>query len=293
MLPSEVNESLTNWLAETFGNGCIIKRTTPVGGGSINEAHRISTSCGDFFLKYNLAGLYPQMFELEMKGLKLLASTNTIYIPEALYAGFTDKYSFLILEYEEKAEPRENFWTLFASQLARLHQQTDDYYGLGYDNYIGSLKQSNLITTDYLSFFINQRIIPLVKSALDSKLLSHDDLVQFQKLFLRLGDLLTIEKPALIHGDLWSGNIIVNHNGMPCLIDPAIYYGHRESDIAMTRLFGGFPNLFYEAYNDEFPMSKGWVERIEIHQLYPLLVHVNLFGQSYVPQVRRIIRRFC
>ena len=105
--------------------------------------------------------------------------------------------------------------------------------------------------------------------------------------------LLTIEKPALIHGDLWSGNIIVNHNGMPCLIDPAVYYGHRESDIAMTRLFGGFPNLFYEAYNDEFPMNKGWEERIEIHQLYPLLVHVNLFGQSYVPQVRRIIRRFC
>lgn len=292
MLPIEINRSFNAWINEKYGKDCKVRSIAPSPGGSINETYRINTSSGDFFLKYNLSKKYPEMFELEMKGLKLLTSTNTVHIPEVFIAGYSGIYSYLILEYEERANPQNNFWIVFADQLANLHQNSASYFGLDHDNYIGSLKQSNSKTPDYLSFFINQRLSPLLKSAIDIKLLTHKDLVQFEKLLTRLSGLVTIENPALIHGDLWSGNIIVNHNGLPCLIDPAVYYGHRESEIAMTKLFGGFPNLFYEIYNEVFPMEKGWEERIEIQQLYPLLVHVNLFGHSYVSQVRRIINKF-
>lgn len=292
MFSAEIHNCISNWLIANFGNDCIINNIIPLTGGSINQAYRLNSACGDFLLKYNLASLYPEMFKLEMKGLLLIAQTNTIYIPKPLYTDTAGKYSFLLMEFEHAAIPDKGYWQLFANQLAALHHHTSGQYGLEYDNYIGSLPQSNTLSSNYHDFLINHRMQPLIKSAVDAQLLSRDDVIQFDKLYNKLTHILPIEKPDLIHGDLWSGNLIVNHQGKPCLIDPAVYYGQRESDIAMTKLFGGFPSLFYDTYNDVFPMVKGWEQRIEINQLYPLLVHVNLFGQSYVSQIRQIIKRF-
>ena len=115
---------------------------------------------------------------------------------------------------------------------------------------------------------------------------------KFSALFERLPDIFPAEKPALLHGDLWSGNYITGKNGEAWLIDPAVYYGNREADIAMTRLFGGFNATFYSAYNDEYPLESGWEERLDYFNLYPLLVHINLFGSSYLNQIQNILSKF-
>lgn len=118
------------------------------------------------------------------------------------------------------------------------------------------------------------------------------DLSRLELLYKRLPDLYPEEPPSLLHGDLWSGNFLSAHDGTPCLVDPAVYYGHRETDIAMTRLFGGFSQAFYEAYNHHFPLEPGWESRISLNQLYPLLVHVNLFGEGYMGQVRQVLKQY-
>jgi fructosamine-3-kinase len=141
-----------------------------------------------------------------------------------------------------------------------------------------------------LDFFIEERLEKQLKLALSSGKMINSDADLFQRLYSRL-DIIPIEAPSLLHGDLWSGNFMTNADGMPCLIDPAVYFGHREMDLAMTKLFGGFDDEFYEAYNESFPLAAGFEERIDIHNLYPLMVHVNLFGGGYVQQVRGILKK--
>ncbi|MFZ1692867.1 MAG: fructosamine kinase family protein, partial [Flavobacteriales bacterium] len=160
------------------------------------------------------------------------------------------------------------------------------------DNYIGSLKQVNTPAADWPSFFIHQRLEPQLRMARDAKRVEAGMAFRFERLFAKLDQLITVEPPALLHGDLWSGNFICDANAQPVLIDPAVYYGHREMDIAMTKLFGGFDSGFYAAYNDAWPMERGWEERMDLCNLYPLLVHVNLFGGGYAAQVEAALRRF-
>lgn len=291
MLFPGLEDYLSHWLSR-FKSGCSIVETQYITGGSINEAYKIRTTCGICFLKYNSASKYPEMFTKEKAALELLSGTNTVIVPEVLTSDTFGNCSFLLLKYESPTKPTKNYWTVFAKHLSSLHQVKAKHYGLDYDNYIGSLPQINTYKDDYIEFFISCRLNPLLRSAVDKGLLSHKDILQFENLYKLLPDMLSVEKPSLIHGDLWSGNLIVNHKGLPCVIDPAIYYGHRESDIAMTKLFGGFPISFYDTYQSCLPMEKGWEERIPIHQLYPLLIHVNLFGMSYASQLRNIITRY-
>jgi fructosamine-3-kinase len=232
------------------------------------------------------------MFEKEAAGLNLLACTNTIKIPGVIATGNSGEFAYLLLEFIETGLAGRDFWSDFGIKLADLHRNTHEFFGLDYDNYIGSLAQSNSFHTDFISFFITQRIEPQLKKARNIGALSHADTRFFESLFNTLHNIFPIQKPSLIHGDLWSGNVIVTADGSPCLIDPAVYYGHREADIAMTQLFGGFQHEFYAAYNLAWPMEKGWQNRMDIFNLYPLLVHVNLFGGSYARQVLQIIRQF-
>jgi fructosamine-3-kinase len=160
------------------------------------------------------------------------------------------------------------------------------------DNFIGSLIQENKQQPDFINFFISQRLEVQLKIARNQGALNQSDTRYFNSLFNKLNNIVPIEKPALLHGDLWSGNFMVNSSGAPCIFDPAVYYGHREADIAMTQLFGGFSPEFYHAYNETCPLEKDWQKRTDIFNLYPLLVHVNLFGGSYAAQVLRIIRHF-
>jgi fructosamine-3-kinase len=261
-------------------------------GGDINQALLVRTNHGNFFVKYNNARLYPDMFKQEATGLRLLSQANELGIPEIIGTGSTPKTSFLILEYIQTGTAGKDFMYNFGTKLAGLHRHTHETFGLHSDNYIGSLRQSNKPHLQWIPFFIHERLLPQVKMARDNGLLSKRSGDSFSRLFVKLEGILPSEPPALVHGDLWNGNYLCSESGEPFLIDPAAYYGHREADISMTKLFGGFSPEFYQAYQSSYPMEPGWQARTEIFNLYPLLVHVNLFGGGYVDSVNTIVRKF-
>jgi fructosamine-3-kinase len=292
MLPDALKNAVELTLTAQFEKPVGILEIRSVGGGCINEAYSLKTNIGKYFIKYNSASAYPGMFEKEAAGLKLLADTKTIEIPKVLSSGENDTNAYLLLQYIESGESSRNFWNDFGTKLADLHRNTKDYFGLDHDNYIGSLVQKNNPHPDFFSFFISQRVEPQLKEARNKGSFSLSETRYFDSLFNTIHNIIPAEKPALIHGDLWSGNFMVTQNGSSCLIDPAVYYGHREADIAMTQLFGGFDPEFYHTYNQTWPMENNWQKRMDIFNLYPLLVHVNLFGGSYAQQVLRIIRQF-
>jgi len=292
MLPEELKKSVESFLTIKNGEAVNIGETKAIGGGCINEAYTLITSESKYFIKYNSVSAFPSMFEKEASGLKILADTNTIAVPHVIGTGESGKYAWLLLQNIESNLAGRNFWNEFGTNLAELHRNTNDYFGLDHDNYIGSLVQSNKFHPDFFSFFISERIEPQLKEARNKGSFSQSDVRYFDSLFKLLHNIIPAEKPSLVHGDLWNGNYMVNTLGSPCLIDPAVYFGHREADIAMTQLFGGFQPEFYYAYNGAWPMEKDWQKRMDIFNLYPLLVHVNLFGGGYSSQVLRIIRQF-
>lgn len=292
MLPDELIKSVELTLTVQFEKPVEILEFRSIGGGCINETFSLKTNTGKYFIKYNSATEFPGMFIKEAAGLKILADTKTLEIPDVISTGEAGKYSYLLLQFIENSTAGPNFWIDFGTKLADLHRKTNTYFGLDHDNYIGSLVQKNKLHSDFISFFISERIEPQLKDARNKGVFSISETHYFDSLFNTLHNIIPVEKPALIHGDLWSGNFMVNTNGSACLIDPAVYYGHREADIAMTQLFGGFQPEFYHAYNQATPLEKDWQKRIDIFNLYPLLVHVNLFGGSYARQVLQIIRQF-
>lgn len=292
MLPSSINEELKLILSRETGKETVIHSARPLSGGSINDAFLLDTSVGNYFIKYNHASAYPGMFEQEALGLKLLQDAGEIRVPEVIASGVAGKYSFLILEFLDSALKTKDFWSTFGRKLASLHKHSSDFFGLDHDNYIGSLKQFNNKHRLWIDFFREERLLVQMEMAARSGLLSSGLRQSFEKLFTRLGQIFPKEAPSLIHGDLWSGNYMVDELGHACIIDPAVYYGFREMDIGMSKLFGVFGPEFYAAYNEVWPMAPGWQERVEICNLYPLMVHVNLFGAGYLGSVESVLRKF-
>lgn len=292
MLTAELKKSVESLLSAKKNSVVQILESTGLGGGCINKAFALKTNVGKYFIKFNSAAAYPGMFEKEAAGLKILKETGTIAIPEVIGFGASENYTFLLLHYIESGPEGRNFWTEFGTGLADLHRNSSEYFGLDHDNYIGSLAQSNRKHSGFYSFFISERIEPQLRNLRNKGAFSHNDTRYFDSLFNSLHNIIPLEKPALIHGDLWSGNFMIASDGSPCLVDPAVYYGHREADIAMSRLFGGFHPEFYHAYNHAWPLEKDWEKRTDIFNLYPLLVHASMFGGSYAGQVLRIIRQF-
>lgn len=292
MMSFSLKTAIEDILSDQIAQGAKILSVRPQGGGDINHALALETTCGRIFVKYNHAKRFPGMFGAEARGLSLLASSGTIQTPEVIGFGSDSELSFLCLHFIETGKRRSGFMPLFGEQLAELHQHSGDLFGLDHDNYLGSLPQSNTPSAVWTEFFILRRLQPMLIMARKNKLLSKEDESAFERLFGRLGQIMPAEKPSLLHGDLWGGNYLCGPAGTPVLIDPAVYYGHREADLSMTRLFGGFDEDFYQAYHAHFPLQPGWEQRVEIFNLYPLLVHVNLFGAGYVGSVRQIIRKF-
>lgn len=268
----------------------ILRDITTVGGGSINRAYHISTSTTDYFVKANSKERYPGMFDAESRGLQALRDTGAIRIPEVYLLEHEAEDSFLIMEYIAEAPKADDFWEVFGRRLAQLHRHTADYFGLNHNNYIGSLLQHNEPASDWISFLVEQRLEPQLRMA--ESQISSGDRRRFERLFHRLEKLLPQEPPALLHGDLWGGNYLVDEQGNPVLIDPAIYYGHREVDLAMMHLFGGFNTSLFNHYHEEFPLEQDWQGRLDLHNLYPLLVHLNLFGSSYLSGIRNTLDRY-
>lgn len=292
MISSSLKEVLERELSKTTGQQLAIDHSTPLGGGDINEAYRLQTGAGSFFMKYNSATRFPGMFEKEARGLELLEVTGEIRVPKVILHGQSGDDIFLLLEYIEPASRAPTFWNDFGRSLARMHRHTSKAFGLDHDNYMGSIPQSNRMRLSWPEFFCEERLEPMVRMARDNGHFTRNIVLAFDRLYDRLEEIFPQEPPALIHGDLWTGNHMVDNQGQACIIDPAVHYGQREMDIAMSRLFGSFAGEFYEAYHAEYPLEKGWMERVDICNLYPLLIHVNLFGEGYVGSVERIIKRF-
>ncbi len=270
----------------------LIGNPIPVSGGSINRCYRLNTSLGVFFLKLNQAAAYPFMFEREAEGLIALKEAAAIKIPEVLGYGTSGSSQFLLLEYIDRGEKTASFWNTFGKQMACLHQNKGVSFGWNTTNYIGSLAQPNGQEKTWTEFFILHRLEPQLEIAISGKKLNASHGKSVEKVYKRLEEFFPLEEPSLLHGDFWNGNYMTGPQGDPVLFDPAAYYGHREMDLAMSLLFGGFDPDFYLGYEEEYPLEKGWKHRVPVANLYPLLVHVNLFGGSYVQEVEAVLKKF-
>ena len=269
-----------------------IDSVVPAGGGCINECFVLQTAAGKFFLKRNDPKQFPKMFEGEAKGLQLLNETVNGISPKVIITDEQKDDMLLILQHIETGSAQKDFWIDFAKKLSMLHRKTTGFFGLDHDNYIGSLPQSNKRHPDWNSFFILERIEPQLKKAIDEDQLPGEIARLFERMFLRLPEIFPPEPSSLLHGDLWSGNYMIEKDGRLRLIDPAVYFGFREMDLAMMKSFGGFDTSVFKHYHEFFPLENGFEKRVDICNLYPWLVHVNLFGGQYPLKVQAIMKPF-
>ena len=260
-----------------------------VSGGDINANYRLETDRGSFFLKTNTVAQAGAMFTHEAAGLRALARSATVMVPEIVNLR-AEPPAYLVLDWIDRQPATDVFWRQLGSALARMHRIEQPIFGGLPDNYIGSLPQSNRDHAFWSSFYYTERLRPQMDLAIRLNRLTTHDLDLLDAIAKQFETLFPQEPPALIHGDLWSGNVICGPDHSAYLIDPAAGYAHREMDIAMSRLFGGFPSVFYTAYQEAYPLAYGYEEREPLYQLYYLLVHVNLFGGGYVHSVRNILR---
>lgn len=283
---SNLKTHLSNLLNKT------IKKASTVSGGDISQAYHLETTTSNYFLKLNTTPNALQMFQNEVYSLQTIAKTNTIKTPKVIACSNFENAAFLVLEFIESKSPSSEDFIKLGEQLAQLHQCTSETFGLKQDNFIGRLPQSNTQHNTWGDFYTQERLIPQLELAKQKGLLYKTECPTSEHIKSQLKPFFESIKPSLLHGDLWSGNYLIATDGTPYLIDPAIYFGHNEVDVAMSKLFGGFGDGFYERYFSYFPNDKGAWARIDIYQLYYLLVHLNMFGRSYYGSVSAILNRY-
>lgn len=269
-----------------------IKNYKFISGGDINQTYYLDTDQGKMFLKYNLKSHYPNLFQCEYNGLKVIEESQTFKIPTIIECSEEDHLQFLILKWIEKGTPQEKTWEIFGSNLAKMHSIPQPYYGFTEDNYLGTLVQKNPQCISWKDLYSNFRILPLAEKLFNDKKFNSKDLLSTEKFCNSINEIFPTENPSLLHGDLWSGNFIISNTQEIYFIDPAVYYGHREMDLGMSKLFGGFSPLFYESYNEVFPLENGWKARLPYTQLYPLMFHAYEFGGFYIDEVKNILKNF-
>ena len=265
------------------------KKIIPLNGGDINQVFKVELNNQNLVIKLNKSKDLTQLFEKEKKGLELLSQSNFIIPKPHLYGTYTS-YDFLIIDYIETG--RNLNWGDFGEKLAQLHQIKGKHFGLDHDNYIGSLMQVNEHCNEWSDFYTNHRLLALTAKARDQGVFERKHCLFVEKLCQKLNELIPACDPSLIHGDLWSGNLLADKSGQPVLIDPAVYYGHPEMDWAMLSLFGKYPEEAMINYQNIKPLEKGLGERIDIHQLYPLLVHLILFGRGYLSGILSTLKKY-
>jgi fructosamine-3-kinase len=281
-----IPEAVLDWLRENQ-NGELVT-THPVGGGCINNGRIIKISTGEsFFLKTN-PGTPTDMFTREFEGLVVLGVDDGPRVPVPYLSG----QDFLLMEDLTPGTRRKEYWDEFGQQLAALHNHTNRQFGFDHDNYIGSTQQPNPWTDDGWEFFAEHRLLFQAMLANRRGLISPAHIHRIERLSSSLKNLVPYQPASLSHGDLWSGNATVDAHGNPAIIDPAAHYGWAEAELAMTTLFGSFPQRFYKAYEEIRPLAPGYESRFPIYNLYHLLNHVNLFGTGYLGQVSAILDRF-
>lgn len=285
-----MHQDLFRHIAQNVDLAASSIRYKPIGGGSINQAFLLDDGLRKCFVKINSRSRFPGMFEAEEKGLNLLRSCDAFLVPQVFGIFHEGDDAALAMEYLPQGQKDASFSERFAHALVQLHQESEDYFGLDHDNYIGSLAQSNEKLSKWTDFFIQQRLQPQIQMA--NSLLETSLTKRLENLMNHLDDFFPEEKPLLLHGDLWSGNYMVGPKGEPSIIDPAVYYGHRYMDLGMMQLFGGFDRAIFDAYVAQAALDSSWRDGAEVANLYPLLVHVNLFGSGYVSQVASIVNRY-
>lgn len=292
-----VCSSLNEAIAIAFGKDVTVENRQTVHGGDANDAYALFLSDGRrAFLKENSIA-NADFFRAEAEGVASISATNTLRVPHIHAYGIDGNSSFLLMEHIDSARTVKDFWEKLGVGLAMMHKaDTEGFvdtglYGLDKDNYIGAGNQINTPKSSWLEFFSECRLRPqfelaeryfdldVIKAA--NRLMDHVDKFLFEP-----------EKPSLLHGDLWSGNFMADEKGEPMLIDPAVYAGCSEADIAMTELFGGFDRRFYQAYFDAMGEVPGYDDRRDLYNLYHLTNHLNLFGSAYLSAVVRIIKRY-
>lgn len=281
-------------LSEVYGLPIRLENVRSVGGGCINNASKLTTSAGGFFLKWN-ASAPADMFQKEAAGLQEMYETENPYliIPKVIWSKpADDSPGLLLMEYLQSPRLISGFEERLGRGIAWLHRKTALAYGFRHSNYCGTTVQDNTWTKDWPDFYGRRRIWALVQQIHSSRGLSSGELKAYEKLVEKLSEFLPQQTvPSLIHGDLWSGNYMYTAEG-PALIDPACYYADREMELGMMKLFGGFSPRVWSAYEEEFPLPAGWQERIRLYQLYHILNHFLLFGGSYGWQALDIAKSY-
>jgi protein-ribulosamine 3-kinase len=287
-LSSKITKRVENF------RGLGIKKSESLSGGCISSAYKI-TFDNDISCLIKTNELFStDMFTREAHGLQELKKANAIKVPDV----YLYEDEIILLEFIESGTKKKNFFEDFGRKFAQMHKSTADEFGFYEDNYIGSTPQINIndesTKKNWRSFYFNMRLLYQFRLAEKNGYVDNSLRDAFTKIANKIESILegSDEKPSLLHGDLWSGNYMTDKNGEACLIDPAVYYGNREADLAMTKLFGGFSASFYEAYNEAFPLKEGWKYRENIYMLYHVLNHLNLFGSRYYAHALALMKYY-
>lgn len=280
-------------LSEMTGSAFVIKSKSPVGGGCINQALKLETSKGAFFLKWNFS-CPDDLFIREAEGLRelRLAAGEELAIPEVILAKEAGELAgFIVMEFLESGHSAQEEEQL-GRGIAHLHRVRKQEYGFGNDNFCGQTLQMNAWKESWVDFFAENRLGFLIRLIQNNRPLPGSDFRLLEQLIERLPVLLPDNPGAsLIHGDLWSGNHLYSLRG-PALIDPAVSYAHREMELSMMQLFGGFSSRTWSAYREAFPLESGWEDRVQLYQIFHILNHYYLFGGSYGRQAVELASRF-
>lgn len=296
----QIFTSLAGALCSLFGEGTRIESADRISGGDINEAYGLTLTGGErIFMKSN-AKEKLSFFIAEAAGLNAIARAKAIGTPHILGVGTDESrggFSFLLLEFIRGKSRGAGYWEDFAGRLSSLHRAStaglvpNGKYGFDCDNYIGRRCQVNKGYDSWTGFFRDCRLEPQFQDA--ARYFDKEDWKRIVRFLDHIEEVLVEpEYPSLLHGDLWAGNVITGNDGRAWLIDPAVYVGHAEADIAMTELFGGFSPAFYDAYKERTPLQPGYECRRDVYNLYHLLNHLNMFGRMYLSEVKRIVGRF-
>ena len=287
-----MNQKIKNKLEEALNIN--ISSFSSLSGGCISNAYKVKTTNNrSYLLKINESHK-GDMFLKEAHGLVELNKANAIKVPEVILAG----RDFILLEFINSSDRSKSFFKDFGIKFSEMHKCNSSAFGFYEDNYIGANPQLNIPGKDeadsWVKFYFNKRILYQYKLAEKNGYVTNELREGISKLENKVEEILSgsEESPSLLHGDLWSGNYMVDEKGDACLIDPAVYYGHREADLGMTKLFGGFNSEFYNYYNDNFPLPDGYDYRENIYKLYHVLNHLNLFGRGYYPQAISLINYY-